>query len=107
MWTARCAETLNVPVPPVSTAAVPGPRSVDEDRPDDGACSDWYGAYTAGPVTDPMGPAAADVSCSTCRVLRGGSWGNDQAAWVRSAYRRRDDVTFRIQSVGFRCARGA
>ncbi len=32
-------------------------------------CSDWYDAYTAGPVKDPAGPAAGAL-----RVCRGGSW---------------------------------
>lgn len=32
-------------------------------------CSDWYGEYPFGSVTDPVGP-----STGTHRVLRGGSW---------------------------------
>ena len=35
-------------------------------------CSDWYGGYSAGAQTNPQGP-----SSDSCRVLRGGSWGND------------------------------
>ena len=35
-------------------------------------CSDWYGFYSAGAQTNPQGP-----SSDSCRVLRGGSWGND------------------------------
>jgi len=42
---------------------------------------DWYGKYTAEPVTDPQEPAAGSL-----RVLRGGSWGF-VARGCRSAYR--------------------
>lgn len=44
-------------------------------------CSDWYGTYPAGSVTDPMG-----VASGSYRVLRGGSWANS-AGMCRSAYR--------------------
>ncbi len=44
-------------------------------------CSDRYGAYTAGSVTDPIGPATGSG-----RVFRGGGWGND-AVYCRSADR--------------------
>ncbi|MFM8771882.1 MAG: bifunctional serine/threonine-protein kinase/formylglycine-generating enzyme family protein, partial [Candidatus Kapaibacterium sp.] len=44
-------------------------------------CSDWYGDYPKGAVTDPQGPASASG-----RVARGGSWG--RTAWFcRSASR--------------------
>jgi formylglycine-generating enzyme required for sulfatase activity len=58
---------------------------------------DWYGEYTAEPVTDPQGPAAGSV-----RVIRGGSWDSD-ARNCRSAGRapiapgtRSDDLGFRL-----------
>jgi formylglycine-generating enzyme required for sulfatase activity len=62
---------------------------------------DWYGTYTAEPVTDPQGPASGSY-----RVIRGGSWYFD-AGSCRSAYRypfapdNRDDV------LGFRLLRTA
>ena len=60
-------------------------------------CSDWYGEYPTGSVTDPAGPDDGPL-----RVLRGGSW-NFSAQSCRSAYRycgypgcRFDDVGFRL-----------
>jgi formylglycine-generating enzyme required for sulfatase activity len=44
-------------------------------------CNDWYGAYTAGAVTDPTGPATG-----TFHVLRGGSFG-DFIDGYRSGFR--------------------
>ena len=44
-------------------------------------CSDWYGDYPTGVVTDPAGPASGGG-----RVLRGGRWGS--FGWrCRAAYR--------------------
>lgn len=44
-------------------------------------CSDWYGKYPAGPVTDPQGPnSGAD------RVIRGGKYGSGPR-YIRSAAR--------------------
>ena len=62
-------------------------------------CQDWYGDYPAGPVTDPRGPNAGE-----CRVLRGGSWGNDSRN-LRSAARNFSNPDFRHRSLGFRVAR--
>ena len=36
-------------------------------------CRDWYGNYPTGSVIDPQGP-----NSGTTRVLRGGSWGNQE-----------------------------
>jgi formylglycine-generating enzyme required for sulfatase activity len=58
-------------------------------------CSDWYGAYPIGSVTDPIGP-----SSGTDRVDRGGGWGSG-AERVRSAYRDGDDPGARM-TLGFR-----
>ena len=44
-------------------------------------CSDWYGEYSPGSITDPIGP-----SWGSSRVIRGGSW-DDGAGYVRSAFR--------------------
>jgi formylglycine-generating enzyme required for sulfatase activity len=44
-------------------------------------CWDWYGAYPAGPLTDPTGPASGGA-----RVMRGGSFVNT-AMYGRSALR--------------------
>jgi formylglycine-generating enzyme required for sulfatase activity len=44
-------------------------------------CEGWYGPYSAGDVTDPIG-----ASTGKYRVLRGGSYGNS-AGYTRSAFR--------------------
>ncbi len=62
-------------------------------------CSDWYGDYSSGSVTDPTG-----VSSGSYRVRRGGSW-SDNARYCRSAYRCRYSPGFRYVSVGFRLLR--
>jgi formylglycine-generating enzyme required for sulfatase activity len=61
-------------------------------------CSDWYGDYPSGDVTDPKGP-----SSGSRRVSRGGSWG-DGASSARSAYRFRFDPGLRQNILGFRPA---
>jgi formylglycine-generating enzyme required for sulfatase activity/tRNA A-37 threonylcarbamoyl transferase component Bud32 len=61
-------------------------------------CSDWYGAYAAGTVTDPIGPAyGSDL------VRRGGSW-DSSAGGCRSAFRYWNDPSFRGGNLGFRLA---
>ena len=61
-------------------------------------CSDWYGDYPSGHVTDPEGPSSGKY-----RVLRGGSWGNI-AGSLRSADRRGTPYG-RSLLTGFRVAR--
>ncbi len=62
-------------------------------------CSDWYGDYPSGSVTDPASPSSGSY-----RVNRGGSWGY-YARRCRSAYRDRFDPGFRGSILGFRLAR--
>jgi formylglycine-generating enzyme required for sulfatase activity len=64
-------------------------------------CQDWFGAYDAGPVVDPQGPATGDG-----RVIRGGSWGN-YAADMRVANRNQGTPADKAIILGFRIARGA
>ena len=59
-------------------------------------CSDWYGEYPTGSVTDPTGP-----SSGSRRVGRGGSW-FFVAGVARSARRPRGDPGDRISHLGFR-----
>ncbi|MDY6822180.1 MAG: formylglycine-generating enzyme family protein [Thermodesulfobacteriota bacterium] len=59
-------------------------------------CSDWYGDYPSGNVTDPEGP-----SSDSYRVYRGGSW-DGAAQYCRSAYRGRIVPGARDYDLGFR-----
>jgi formylglycine-generating enzyme len=59
-------------------------------------CSDWFGDYPSGAVTDPKGD-----SKGSNRVLRGGSWYSD-AQYCRSADRNNDAPSSRGNDVGFR-----
>jgi formylglycine-generating enzyme required for sulfatase activity len=61
-------------------------------------CSDWYGDYPEGAVTDPSGPEEGSV-----RVYRGGSWLNG-AASCRSANRFGAAPGYRNNFNGFRLA---
>ena len=62
-------------------------------------CSDWYGEYPTGSVTDPKGPSSGSF-----RVLRGGSW-NNVARDARSASRSGYGPGFRSNGrLGFRPA---
>jgi formylglycine-generating enzyme required for sulfatase activity len=61
-------------------------------------CSDRFGDYTGGAVSDPQG-----VASGSNRVFRGGSWLNS-AGHCRSAYRGRDDPSIRYYVLGFRLA---
>jgi formylglycine-generating enzyme required for sulfatase activity len=62
-------------------------------------CWDWYGYYTSGAQTDPVG-----ASSGSYRVIRGGSWG-DHAQNLRSAIRGYFTPTNRNSSLGFRLVR--
>lgn len=61
-------------------------------------CSDWYGKYPKGAVSDPVGPREGSF-----RVFRGGSW-SFEAASCRSALRNWFDPSFRFDDGGFRVA---
>jgi formylglycine-generating enzyme required for sulfatase activity len=61
-------------------------------------CSDWYGEYPKGAVSDPVGPREGSL-----RVGRGGSW-DDEAALCRSANRGRLNPSGRTLDIGFRVA---
>ena len=61
-------------------------------------CSDWYGVYAGGSVTDPAGPASGGY-----RVLRGGCWRAD-ARGCRSATRLRLSPDKHYRDDGFRLA---
>jgi formylglycine-generating enzyme required for sulfatase activity len=61
-------------------------------------CSDWYGDYPSGSVTDPTG-----ASTGSYRVFRGGCW-SDVAAGCRSALRSGYDPSRRNCNLGFRLA---
>lgn len=63
-------------------------------------CADWYGAYEAGPIIDPVGPPVG-----ANRVLRGGSWVS-YARVVRAARRFAFAPGLRLSDFGFRLARG-
>ncbi len=60
---------------------------------------DWYDTYSAGAVTDPVGPGSAPV-----RVLRGGGfWAS--AGSLRAGYRTSDIVSGTSGVRGLRCMR--
>jgi len=59
-------------------------------------CSDWYGDYPTGSVTDPTGS-----SSGVLRVHRGGGWCYD-ARSARSAFRDRLVSGYRRSNLGFR-----
>jgi formylglycine-generating enzyme required for sulfatase activity len=65
-------------------------------------CEDaWRSNYDGAPGD---GSAWTNDSAAN-RVIRGGSWG-DYARIVRSAYRDRNEPSYRLDDLGFRCARG-
>ena len=66
--------------------------------------ADWYGAdyYGLGDARDPRGPEAGKV-----RVVRGGSWVNDDVEMLRCAYRHRVPPDTYSYTIGFRIVCGA
>jgi hypothetical protein len=62
-------------------------------------CSDWYGDYPAGEITDPKGPISG-----TERVIRGGSW-NFSSRSARSATRAARTPDKNTSILGLRLAR--
>jgi formylglycine-generating enzyme required for sulfatase activity/serine/threonine protein kinase len=63
-------------------------------------CEDWFAPYAAGLVTNPKGPAAAEL-----RVLRGGSFGSNDENSLRCANRFFNAPSNRFTGVGFRLVR--
>ena len=61
-------------------------------------CQDWYGSYSSGAQTNPIGPASGSN-----RVYRGGSWDNT-ARNCRVSYRNFGDPPHRINRLGLRLA---
>jgi formylglycine-generating enzyme required for sulfatase activity len=61
--------------------------------------NDWYGGYSSGAQTNPLGPVSG-----TYRVLRGGSWSN-YTYNVRSSYRGDSEPVNAVDNIGFRVAR--
>jgi len=61
--------------------------------------SDWYAAdsYGLAEERDPRGPDAGSM-----RIVRGGSWVNDDASMLRSAYRHKVPPDTYAYSIGFR-----
>jgi len=62
-------------------------------------CWDWYGDYSSGAQTNPMG-----ASSGSWRVVRGGCW-NDEAKKLRSAYRNLISPSDRGSYLGVRVVR--
>jgi formylglycine-generating enzyme required for sulfatase activity len=67
-------------------------------------CEDWYGTNYCkrSPWANPRGPETGSY-----RVLRGGSWGNDDARNFRGAYRNGNTPAVRNDDQGFRLVRAA
>jgi formylglycine-generating enzyme required for sulfatase activity len=62
-------------------------------------CWDWYGSYSTGAQTNPMG-----ASSGSDRVFRGGGWSNHGLS-LRSADRGNNAPSFRNPDLGFRLLR--
>jgi sulfatase modifying factor 1 len=63
--------------------------------------SDWYGSeyYGGGDASDPRGPETGSM-----RIVRGGSWVNDDVKMLRCAYRHGVPPDTYAYSIGFRVA---
>jgi formylglycine-generating enzyme required for sulfatase activity len=61
--------------------------------------ADWYGPdyYGVGDMRDPRGPESGSM-----RIVRGGSWVNDDVTMLRCAYRHSVPIDTYAYSVGFR-----
>jgi formylglycine-generating enzyme required for sulfatase activity len=61
--------------------------------------ADWYGSeyYGSGEGRDPRGPSSGHA-----RIVRGGSWVNDEANMLRCAYRHKVPPDTYAYSIGFR-----
>lgn len=59
-------------------------------------CADWFGDYSTGKVTDPLGPETGKY-----RVLRGGSW-SYHGKNLRSACRVFGSPEYKSRNIGFR-----
>jgi formylglycine-generating enzyme required for sulfatase activity len=64
-------------------------------------CADWFDEnyYRFSPGASPKGPVDG-----TRRIIRGGSWYNDEVFFFSTPYRYRSDPNVRSDEVGFRCA---
>ncbi len=64
-------------------------------------CADWYGEtyYKNAPAKNPTGPVTGNS-----RVMRGGSWFDDNNINFHSAYRYDSDPDYDDLNLGFRCA---
>jgi formylglycine-generating enzyme required for sulfatase activity len=62
--------------------------------------ADWYGAYPSTRQSDPQGPTSGQE-----RVVRGGSWFEDDPSQLRAATRDAIVPSAHYYHVGFRCAR--
>ena len=61
-------------------------------------CQDWYGSYSSGSQTDPIGPTSG-----SSRVRRGGGW-RSSASYCRVAYRYNGSPSSTGYDLGFRLA---
>ena len=66
-------------------------------------CNDWYGSYSSGSDTDPIGAPMPSYR-ALLRVLRGGCW-FIKAYYCRSADRYSDFPIDRFNTMGFRVVR--